>query len=72
MPRAGLFFVVFCHQKEEPFMKTKPNSPARNIVLAALFLALAFDLPMNTGHEHPIGTMLFPCLLNTTPSPRDS
>jgi len=60
MPRAGLFFVVFCHQKEEPLMKTKPNSPARNIVLAALFLALAFVLPMITGHVPQIGNMLCP------------
>ena len=30
-------------------MKTK-TSPARNLVLAALFLALAFVLPMLTGH----------------------
>ena len=44
-------------------MKTKPNSPARNIVLAALFLALAFVLPMITGHVPQIGTMHFPVLL---------
>ena len=41
-------------------MKTKPNSPARNIVLAALFLALAFVLPMITGHVPQIGNMLCP------------
>ncbi len=41
-------------------MKTKPNSPARNIVLAALFLALAFVLPMITGHVPQIGNMPLP------------
>ena len=41
-------------------MKTKPNSPARNIVLPALFLALAFVLPMITGHVPQIGNMLCP------------
>ena len=41
-------------------MKTKPNSPARNIVLTALFLALAFVLPMITGHVPQIGNMLCP------------
>ena len=41
-------------------MKTKPNSPAQNIVLAALFLALAFVLPMITGHVPQIGNMLCP------------
>ena len=41
-------------------MKTKSNSPARNIVLAALFLALAFVLPMITGHVPQIGNMLCP------------
>ena len=30
-------------------MKTKNSSPARNVVLAALFLALAFVLPMIAG-----------------------
>ncbi len=46
--------------KEEFFMKTKTNSPARNLVLAALFLALAFILPMFTGHIPQIGNMLCP------------
>lgn len=41
-------------------MHTKPTSPARNIVLAALFLALAFILPMFTGHIPQIGSMLCP------------
>lgn len=41
-------------------MKTKTNSPARNVVLAALFLALAFILPMFTGHIPQIGNMLCP------------
>ena len=40
-------------------MKTK-TSPARDIVLAALFLALAFVLPMMTGHVPQIGNMLCP------------
>lgn len=41
-------------------MHTKTTSPARNIVLAALFLALAFILPMFTGHIPQIGSMLCP------------
>ena len=41
-------------------MQTKTNSPARNVVLAALFLALAFVLPMITGHIPQIGAMLCP------------
>ena len=41
-------------------MKAKTSSPARNIVLAALFLALAFILPMFTGHIPQIGNMLCP------------
>lgn len=40
-------------------MKTK-TSPARNLVLAALFLALAFVLPMLTGHIPQVGNMLCP------------
>ncbi|MFR9066251.1 MAG: ECF transporter S component [Faecalibacterium prausnitzii] len=40
----------------------KPNaSPARNVVLAALlFCALAFVLPMVTGHLPQVGNMLCP------------
>ena len=41
-------------------MKTKNSSPARNVVLAALFLALAFVLPMVTGHLPQVGNMLSP------------
>lgn len=41
-------------------MKTKNSSPARNVVLAALFLALAFVLPMVTGHVPQVGNMLCP------------
>ena len=41
-------------------MQTKANSPARNVVLAALFLALAFVLPLLTGHVPQIGAMLCP------------
>lgn len=41
-------------------MQTKATSPARNVVLAALFLALAFVLPMLTGHVPQIGSMLCP------------
>ena len=44
-------------------MKTKHTSPARSIVLAALFLALAFVLPMVTGHVPQVGNMLCPILL---------
>ena len=41
-------------------MQTKTKSPARQIVLAALFLALAFVLPMVTGHVPQVGNMLCP------------
>ena len=41
-------------------MQTKTDSPARQIVLAALFLALAFVLPMVTGHVPQVGNMLCP------------
>ena len=41
-------------------MNTKTKSPARDLVLAALFLALAFVLPMITGHVPQIGNMLCP------------
>ena len=41
-------------------MKTKNASPACNVVLAALFLALAFVLPMVTGHLPQVGNMLCP------------
>ena len=33
-------------------MNTKTRSATRDLVLAALFLALAFVLPMITGHVH--------------------
>ena len=41
-------------------MNTKTKSPARDLVLAALFLALAFVLPMITGHVPQIGNRLCP------------
>lgn len=41
-------------------MKTKPRSTTRSLVLAALFLALAFVLPMVTGHVPQVGNMLCP------------
>ena len=41
-------------------MQTRTTSPARQIVLAALFLALAFVLPMITGHVPQVGNMLCP------------
>lgn len=41
-------------------MNTKTKSSARDLVLAALFLALAFVLPMITGHVPQIGNMLCP------------
>ena len=48
-------------------MNTKTRSTTRDLVLAALFLALAFVLPMITGHVPQIGNMLrpmhFPVLL---------
>ena len=50
---------LFC-AKEDIFMNTKTVSPARRIVLAALFLALAFVLPMVTGHVPQVGNMLCP------------
>ena len=42
------------------FMKTNPRSTTRSLVLAALFLALAFVLPMVTGHVPQVGNMLCP------------
>ena len=41
-------------------MNTKTRSTTRDLVLAALFLALAFVLPMITGHVPQIGNMLCP------------
>ena len=41
-------------------MNTKTHSATRDLVLAALFLALAFVLPMITGHVPQIGNMLCP------------
>ena len=41
-------------------MNTKTRSTTRDPVLAALFLALAFVLPMITGHVPQIGNMLCP------------
>ena len=41
-------------------MKTKNTKTVRQLVLAALFLALAFVLPMITGHVPQIGNMLCP------------
>ena len=41
-------------------MQTQNRSSARQIVLAALFLALAFVLPMVTGHVPQVGNMLCP------------
>ena len=41
-------------------MNTKTRSTTRDLVLAALFLALAFVLPMITGHVPQVGNMLCP------------
>ena len=41
-------------------MKNRSHSPARQLVLAALFLALAFVLPLLTGQLQQIGSMLCP------------
>ena len=41
-------------------MNTKMRSRTHQLVLAALFLALAFVLPMITGHVPQIGNMLCP------------
>ena len=41
-------------------MKTRTTSTTRQVVLAALFLALAFVLPMVTGHVPQVGNMLCP------------
>ena len=41
-------------------MNTKTRSTTRDLVLAALFLALAFVLPMIPGHVPQIGNMLCP------------
>lgn len=52
---------LFCLplQEESP-MNTKTRSRTHQLVLAALFLALAFVLPMITGHVPQIGNMLCP------------
>ena len=52
---------LFCLplQEESP-MNTKTRSRTHQLVLAALFLALAFMLPMITGHVPQIGNMLCP------------
>ena len=54
------FFVFLRRSHRRKQMKTKNSSPARNVVLAALFLALAFVLPMVTGHLPQVGNMLCP------------
>lgn len=41
-------------------MQTRKDSPARSLVLAALFLALAFVLPLLTGQVPQVGNMLCP------------
>ena len=41
-------------------MKTKNTSPVRQLVPAALFLALAFVLPLLTGQVPKVGNMLCP------------
>ena len=41
-------------------MKPNPRSTTRSLVLAALFLALAFVLPIITGHVPQVGNMLCP------------
>ena len=41
-------------------MKNRSHSPARQLVLAALFLGLAFELPLVTGHVPQVGNMLCP------------
>lgn len=41
-------------------MKNRSHSPARQLVLAALFLALAFVLPLLTGQLQQVGSMLCP------------
>ena len=41
-------------------MQTNHRSPLRSLVLAALFLALAFVLPLLTGQVPQIGNMLCP------------
>ena len=47
-------------KRRKLFMKTNPHSTTRSLVLAALFLALAFVLPMITGHVPQVGNMLCP------------
>jgi len=65
-PRRGLPLACkpgqapFFFGKGGSFMKTKTSSTTRSIVLAALFLALAFVLPMVTGHVPQVGNMLCP------------
>lgn len=58
--RAGGRPFLSVHFQEESLMNTKTRSATRDLVLAALFLALAFVLPMITGHLPQIGNMLCP------------
>ena len=58
--RAGGRPFLSVHFQEESLMNTKTRSATRDLVLAALFLALAFVLPMITGHVPQIGNMLCP------------
>ncbi len=51
---------LFIWPKEEAFYENEPHSTTRSLVLAALFLALAFVLPMITGHVPQVGNMLCP------------
>ena len=48
--RAGGRPFLSVHFQEESLMNTKTRSATRDLVLTALFLALAFVLPMITGH----------------------
>ena len=59
-PTGRPFFLFSAAQSQEETDETKNASPACNVVLAALFLALAFVLPMVTGHLPQVGNMLCP------------
>ena len=54
-----LAYLYFVEMKVDP-KDPKTRSATRDLVLAALFLALAFVLPMITGHVPQIGNMLCP------------
>ena len=56
MPGQAPFY--FAAENGGSLMKTKNTKTVRQLVLAALFLALAFVLPLLTGQVPKVGNML--------------